>query len=507
MEGIEEIKAALDKATDDVRELMDTQKGEIKRIGKSQESTDEKLNEHEQKLATLSGSLQKAQEKLDEFEVKLGRNGKLIRSASDEEIKSLGSRFIDDEGVKSFLDELGSGTKFSKGLDIKGGFSTYRDASDASMLLKALLTTDPSSVGAALDEWRVSGIFAAPFRTPRIRSLLPVNRVGSGVGAIEYVEETEFSMIWTYLTVAATAGVTTVLEVQNANGFKVGSKVTIGKGTAQEEVVTVASKDVDAKTITLTAAVTQTHSPGEGSANGTVTATEYEFTPEGVFKPTADFKLDDASAKIHTLATAIFATRQALDDVEMLRAHIDSRLMESLALSEEKMILYGDGSNTQLQGFLTNPRRQEFEWSTSPAGTTRMDAVLRMITLAALSNYPTSGIVCHPLFWQEVVLAKDANGRYLNDQVMGGNALSPTLWGLPVIRTTAINPTDVLTGGFALGAALWDREQGTIAVSDQHANFFMENKIAIRAEERVALTTYRPEAFVHGDFAASPPAP
>ena len=181
--------------------------------------------------------------------------------------------------------------------------------------------------------------------------------------------------------------------------------------------------------------------------------------------------------------------------------------MESLALSEEKMILYGDGSTTQLQGILTNPRRQEFDWATSPAGTTRMDAVRRMITLAALSNYPTSGIVCHPLFWQEVVLAKDSNGRYINDSVMGGNDLNPRLWGLPVVSTTAIDPSDVLVGGFSLGAALWDRETGNIAVSDQHESFFMENKIAIRAEERVALTTYRPEAFVHGDMTTAPPAP
>lgn len=499
---IAEIKAELDKATNEVRELIDTQKKELRTIGATQEKTAERLTGFEEQVAELSGTLAKAQEKLDEFEVKLGRNGRIVRSASDEEIKSLGTRFVDDEAVASFLESIGSGTKFSQGFEVKGGFSAYRDANDAGRMLKALLTTDPASVGAALDEWRVAGVFAPPFRVPRIRNLLPVNRVGAGVSAIEYVEESEFSMIWTELTANATSGSTTTLAVTNAVGFKVGSTVTIGAGTAQEETAVVDSKDVDAKTITLTAAVTQNHTAG--MANATVTATEYEFTAEGNFKPTADMKLEEASAKIHTLATAIFATRQAIEDVDILRAHIDSRLMESLALSEEKMILYGDGSSTQLQGILTNPRRQEFDWSTAPGGTTRMDGVRRMITLAALSNYPTSGIVCHPLFWQEVVLAKDSNGRYINDSVMGGNDLNPRLWGLPVIPTTAINPTDVLVGGFSLGAALWDREQGTIAVSDQHANFFLENKVAIRAEERVALTTYRPEAFVHGDYSSAP---
>jgi HK97 family phage major capsid protein len=59
-----------------------------------------------------------------------------------------------------------------------------------------------------------------------------------------------------------------------------------------------------------------------------------------------------------------------------------------------------------------------------------------------------------------------------------------------------------LTGAFALGAAVWDREDATIRVADEHDDFFVRNMVAILCEERVALTVYRTQAFVKGSLPA-----
>ena len=63
---------------------------------------------------------------------------------------------------------------------------------------------------------------------------------------------------------------------------------------------------------------------------------------------------------------------------------------------------------------------------------------------------------------------------------------------------------EFLLGDFARAATLWDREMATIRVSEHHADFFIENMVAILCEERLALTVERPLGLVTGTLAATP---
>lgn len=60
-----------------------------------------------------------------------------------------------------------------------------------------------------------------------------------------------------------------------------------------------------------------------------------------------------------------------------------------------------------------------------------------------------------------------------------------------------------LTGSFAYGAQLFDREDANVVISTENADDFEKNMITIRCEERLALAVKRPEAFIYGDFAAA----
>ena len=57
-----------------------------------------------------------------------------------------------------------------------------------------------------------------------------------------------------------------------------------------------------------------------------------------------------------------------------------------------------------------------------------------------------------------------------------------------------------LIGAFDLAAQIFDRQDATVEVSTEDADNFQKNKVTIRAEERLALAVYRPEALVYGDL-------
>jgi hypothetical protein len=85
--------------------------------------------------------------------------------------------------------------------------------------------------------------------------------------------------------------------------------------------------------------------------------------------------------------------------------------------------------------------------------------------------------------WVEMLLLKDTTGRYLFGDPSAQKA--PSVWGRPVVPTNTMTVGNFLTGAFQLSAALWDREQATVRISEHHANFFVQNMVAILGEERV----------------------
>jgi hypothetical protein len=51
-----------------------------------------------------------------------------------------------------------------------------------------------------------------------------------------------------------------------------------------------------------------------------------------------------------------------------------------------------------------------------------------------------------------------------------------------------------------MAAGIWDRDDATVEVSREHADFFIKNMVAVLCEERLALTVFRSDALVGGGF-------
>lgn len=245
--------------------------------------------------------------------------------------------------------------------------------------------------------------------------------------------------------------------------------------------------------------------PGETSSNAIQYVKETGFTnnaatvseTSGAAKPQSEIKFDIVTAAVSTIAHWVLATKQILDDVPQLRSYIDGRLRYGLAYVEDAQLLMGSGTGTNLNGIYT----QASAYSppiTIPAPVTKID-ILRLAMLQAfLAEFPPTGHVMHPTDWATIELVKDTTGRHII-----GNPQNPSqasLWRLPVVETKAMTVDKFLTGAFKLGAQIFDREEANVEISTEDSDNFRKNLVTIRAEERLALAVYRPEAFVKGDF-------
>lgn len=213
---------------------------------------------------------------------------------------------------------------------------------------------------------------------------------------------------------------------------------------------------------------------------------------EGGAKPeaAATFELD--TAVIQKIAAWIPATTEILADAPTLQGYINQRLSYMVAFREQQQILTGNGVTPDLKGILT--------YTVQTAGTTNADPVTDIASaLGKIENVDLTGngIVMNPIdYWTTVAL------RHSTQLDGGGSGNAPfagppgTIWGLPVVRTRAMATLTALVGDFARGATLFDRMQTTVRQSDSHDTYFIYNKVAILAEERVGLAVDRPDAFV-----------
>jgi HK97 family phage major capsid protein len=118
-------------------------------------------------------------------------------------------------------------------------------------------------------------------------------------------------------------------------------------------------------------------------------------------------------------------------------------------------------------------------------------------------------IVLHPSDWQDIRLATDSAGQYFGGGPFLGAYGGPqgpvgasgqvsgaldSIWGKSVYVTSAIgNAGTALVGARAAGQ-VWSRGGVSVEATNSHSTYFTANLTAIRAERRLGLTLYRPQA-------------
>ena len=223
---------------------------------------------------------------------------------------------------------------------------------------------------------------------------------------------------------------------------------------------------------------------------------------ENVVKAESAMTFSLTPMPVSTVAHWIPVSRQLLEDAPAIQGYINTRLLYGLKLAEEGELLTGSGIQGHLSGLVTNATT----FSTTNVNTssdTYIDVLRRAITQVQLSYFEPDGIIVHPSDWENIELTKESgtgisSGMYIyaNPRVQS----APQLWGMPVVVTQAMTQGQFLVGAFQLGATIWDRADATVEISREHSDYFTRNMAAILCEERLALTVYRPLAFIYGGF-------
>lgn len=218
---------------------------------------------------------------------------------------------------------------------------------------------------------------------------------------------------------------------------------------------------------------------------------------EGELKPETTMTFDLVTTTPSTIAHWTQASKQVLADVSRLQSFLDSQMRYGVQLVEDAQLLFGSGTGLNLSGLATEATA--FSAPARISLTTQADFIGAAIAQLRGIDHEPDGVVMHPNDWQRILQEKGSDGHYI---VPGGpfSTAEPMLFQKPIALTTAMEQDSFLVGQFAVGAEIFEREETTVEISTEDRDNFIRNLVTVRAEERIILATYQPEAFVVGDF-------
>lgn len=226
-------------------------------------------------------------------------------------------------------------------------------------------------------------------------------------------------------------------------------------------------------------------------------------TSEGSALGQTDFNLTASTANVELIGTYLRLSKQMLDDTEQLTSYISARVPSKLMAVEDDQLLGGSGVAPNLEGL----RNSATAWSNTDSGFAagvisnpqNIDVLITALNQIAKFNYTSDGILMHPTDFHKILALKDGDNRYLKDQVYQG--LQPTFMGVPFRLSTAMAEGEFIVGNFSQAAQIWQRDNVSVEFFEQDSDNVQKNFITVRVQERLAMTTYLPNALCRGSFA------
>lgn len=226
------------------------------------------------------------------------------------------------------------------------------------------------------------------------------------------------------------------------------------------------------------------------------TEDEADYQAEhGAEKKELDFDGQLVRAEIATIAGWSAASKQVLADHVSLQATIDRTIRGKVLAKLERELIQGAGGPGEIQGLWS--LATWFVPSIDVEAENRADRIGAAVAAMDAAGYRPSIIVLHPSDWFALLTTKRSDYSYL----FGSPAapLAPSLWSRSVVTSSALDRGSALVID-PTHVTLLDREQLTVQVSNQHADFFTRNLVAILGELRAGLEVNDSAAVLKLDF-------
>jgi HK97 family phage major capsid protein len=219
------------------------------------------------------------------------------------------------------------------------------------------------------------------------------------------------------------------------------------------------------------------------------------FTAEGSQKPQWEPASEKVVVTAQKLAQFFNLSSESIADAPQWESYLINTGYQKIATAENAAILYGTvSSSLGIQGWATQSGILTHNASSDPTGSTNLDSIEIAINALRIQ----SGVFAVPdlLIMSPTTLSftrriKDTLGNYI-----AGNPLQNavhSLWGIPVIVTTAANDGDAfLVDSSKVGSVLL--REGLSMHIGYTGYGLVENVLTVVEEERWALATVIPSA-------------
>ena len=226
---------------------------------------------------------------------------------------------------------------------------------------------------------------------------------------------------------------------------------------------------------------------------------------EGTAAPEDAFSYSAITAPVAKFITTLPITAELLEDQAGARAYFDGRLANHVLQRLEKQFIGGNGTAPNIQGVLGTTGVNQVQY-TSTAFPANVGGKLRAI-LEGIKDIEENGklfpdaMVMSPGAYEALAGQVDGNNNFMLGAA--AQAGSPTVWGLPIVKSTQIGTSqsqnaDVIIGKFGGGLAVNHvfRRGMELQISDSAADGdFGKDILTVKASLRYASAVYKPQAF------------